>query len=275
MYGHKLAAAIRVSGKVLREDGDKVYLPFGSEYSVYLKNLDTVRVLVTVSIDGKDISNDTRQFIVSPGGTLELERFLPNGNIHAGNRFRFIERTSGIEEHRGIGIEDGIVRIEYQFEQKVYSTPRRYLSPIRSHSDSWHSKVSLNNSMSASAGLEEPRGLNGVAGIAGERCFGIASGMTQSYYHTDMPDFTETSAEPSGITAEGSVSEQKFNLVSGFPLQAEKYSLVLRLLGKTEAAVVTKPFTVKMKSSCHNCGHTIRGFSKFCPECGTGLEVVQ
>jgi len=43
MYKEQMVAAVKVGGKVLRENGETVVLPFGSEYSVYLKNLNTVR----------------------------------------------------------------------------------------------------------------------------------------------------------------------------------------------------------------------------------------
>ena len=38
MYLQKLAVAVKVNGKVLREVGDTVYIPFGSEYSILIKN---------------------------------------------------------------------------------------------------------------------------------------------------------------------------------------------------------------------------------------------
>ena len=40
MYHKKLVASIRTNGKILREFKDTVYLPFGSEYSILLKNLN-------------------------------------------------------------------------------------------------------------------------------------------------------------------------------------------------------------------------------------------
>ena len=55
MYESKLAAAIKVNGKVLREFKDTVYIPFASEYSILLKNLNTTRAVVNVFIDGEDI----------------------------------------------------------------------------------------------------------------------------------------------------------------------------------------------------------------------------
>ena len=54
MYESKLAAAVKVKGRVLREFKDTVKIPFGSEYSILLKNLNTARALINVFIDGEN-----------------------------------------------------------------------------------------------------------------------------------------------------------------------------------------------------------------------------
>jgi hypothetical protein len=56
MYSNKLVAAIKTGGKVLREFGDVVLIPFGTEYSILLKNKNSVRASVKIEIDGKDVS---------------------------------------------------------------------------------------------------------------------------------------------------------------------------------------------------------------------------
>ena len=55
MYNSKLVASIKANGKVLREFKDTVYIPFGSEYSILLKNLNTVRALINIYIDGDNV----------------------------------------------------------------------------------------------------------------------------------------------------------------------------------------------------------------------------
>lgn len=116
MYSNKLAVAIKTAGKVLREQGDKVYLPFGSEYSIFIKNLNSVRALVRVSLDGKSVT-DGEDLVVYGNTELNLERFLKSGNMNSGNRFKFIERSAKVEAHRGVEAEDGLLRIEFQFEK--------------------------------------------------------------------------------------------------------------------------------------------------------------
>jgi hypothetical protein len=124
MYHQKLVACVKVDGKILRESGDSVSIPFGSEYSILLKNLNTVRVQVKVSIDGTEATEGT-WLVIQPNSSVELERFIRNGNMNRGNRFKFIERTGKIEKHRGIGSDDGLIRIEYQTEkvQPIVNVP--------------------------------------------------------------------------------------------------------------------------------------------------------
>lgn len=129
MYSDKLAIAVKVNGKVLREFKDTAFVPFGYEYSLLIRNLNSVRCRVSISIDGKDIA-DGDSFIINANSSLEIERFLKNGNMRAGNRFKFIERTAGVEAHRGgAQVEDGIIRVEFEFEKE--------LAPYKQHYPVW------------------------------------------------------------------------------------------------------------------------------------------
>lgn len=121
MFANNVAAAIKAAGKILKEKNQTFYLPFGAEYSVYLKNLNSVRILAKVEIDGIDVGDGT-QFVIQPNSSFELERFLKNGNFNEGNKLKFIERTGKVEAHRGIQIEDGLIRIEFQ-KEKVTPKP--------------------------------------------------------------------------------------------------------------------------------------------------------
>jgi hypothetical protein len=115
MYNQKLVASIKANSKVLREFKDTVYIPFASEYSILLKNLNTTRAVVNVFIDGENVVPGG--LVIDPGRTVDLERWIKNGNLSEGNKFKFIERTTAIEDGpRGIKLEDGLIRVEYQFE---------------------------------------------------------------------------------------------------------------------------------------------------------------
>jgi len=250
MYNQKLAVAIKVNGKVLREHKDTVLIPFGSEYSILIKNLNTKRAIVKLNIDSKDMLSDG--LVINAGETVELERSIVNSNLTEGNRFKFIERTANIENHRGIGLEDGLVRLEFQFEkQPVY------------YQKQWHGS-----------------GYTGIRSMeirASSATTNLSAAVAQDSVHVGATcaDFVQQSYNDAGITVPGSVSNQKFSTVSSFPLEDEKHVMVLKLLGETaDNKIVTKPVTVKAKLKCSTCGRQNKATANFCVACGTSLQLV-
>lgn len=241
MYESKLAAAIKVDGKVLREFKDTVHIPFGSEYTILLKNLNTTRAVVNVFIDGNDMVPGG--LVLDPGREVDLERSVKNGNLTEGNRFKFIERTGSVEKHRGVGIEDGLVRIEFQFEQP----PR----PI-----TWN--TTNINAIYPQGGIL--RGVNDVH-------YGVTC-STASYDATSV-NSSHSLLNDVGITVPGSHSSQKFSTAYVGALESVKHSMVFKLFGGT----MPKPITVKHKPKCVTCGKQNKATSKFCQECGTALEI--
>jgi hypothetical protein len=268
MYNQKLAVALKSAGSVLREFGETVYIPFGSEYSVLIKNLNSVRALVKVEIDGVDVG-DGQKFVLNANSDVELERFIKNANLKNGNKFKFIERTANIEQHRGIGVGDGLVRVEFNFE-KVYA-PQPY----------W-----ANSGYLTFTGGNTGEKYRGIVGSTVNYCADVkASANIETFTSTTM-DFMDTdklskprsidrSVIDAGITVPGSVSDQKFQSVNSFPTETETHVIVLQLLGQTEDNVqVVKPVTVKAKPKCSTCGRTNKATAKFCTECGTSLTIV-
>jgi len=264
MYGNKLAAAIKVNGKVLREFKDAVYIPFGSEYSILVKNLNTVRALVNIYLDGEN---------VVPGGLvlnalqeIDLERWIKNGNMSEGNRFKFIERTSAIENGpRGIKLEDGLIRIEYNFEKiNVYPTNPFIGYQNSLYRDSYDNGLAYKKSIYATVNCDSTYASPTSATVSQNAS--IDSQMTNVSLRSLANDV--------GITVPGSKSEQKFQAASWFATETEKHGLVLRLLGETEDnKPVEKPVTVKHKPKCTSCGKVNKATNKCCSECGTNLTV--
>jgi len=126
-YKEQFVAEVKVNGKILRVRNDEVFLPFGSEYSLLLKNLNSKRASVKISIDGTDVL-DGNALVVGPNQTAELEGFLKGST--GKNKFRFIQKTKEIQEHRGDKIDDGIIRIEFAYEENnplfVYPDTKYY-----------------------------------------------------------------------------------------------------------------------------------------------------
>ena len=259
MYNQKLVASIKANGKVLREFKDTVYIPFASEYSILLKNLNTTRAVVNVFIDGENVVPGG--LVIDPGRTVDLERWIKNGNLSEGNKFKFIERTSAIEDGpRGIKLEDGLIRVEYQFE-----IPR----PIINISNTqWNTPVYGSGVM---------RGLSGSAGDVAWPAGSVTCSATLNSVSPQAFNVQASGASfknETGITVPGSKSTQSFQTVNVGALETQVHNIVLKLVGDLgDNKPVDKPVTVKHKPKCVTCGKQNRAHAKFCVECGTALEI--
>jgi hypothetical protein len=251
MYNQKLVASIKANRKVLREFKDTVYIPFASEYSILIKNLNTVRAVVNVFIDGENVVPGG--LVIDPGCEVDLERWVKNGNLSEGNKFKFIERTSAVEQHRGIKLEDGIVRIEYQFERPPIS-----VNTMPSYQ--WNSVL---------RGIQD-----GSIAASGSTGFPNSATYSSTSASLNSVNVSAQSFNDAGITVAGSKSTQSFTTTHVGALEAEKHSIVLKLLGETpDNKPVYEPVTVKAKPKCTTCGKQNKATAKFCSECGTALEI--
>lgn len=294
VYQNKLVACVKVDGKILREEKDFVSLPFGSEYSILVKNLNSVRAQVRVSIDGDDA---TGWIIIGSHDKVEFERFV-KGNLDQGNRFKFIERTKAIEDHRGIEAEDGLIRIEYAFEKKqpvVTETVHHhydqyhwspYYWPKRRWSDgcwgttTWQGQTrslgTITNTNTTNSFRATYPSTSGAIGQAQMAIGQAQMGAINCSATMDMSDsLVKCAAGPVndiGITVPGSISNQKFVTASGFETEQSDV-LVLRLRGFINEKKVEVAVTVD-KKVCPSCGKKEKNTSQFCPSCGTSLNVV-
>lgn len=265
MYQNKLVMAIKSNGKVLRENGDLVHLPFGSEFSILVKNLNNRRAKFKLHIDGTDVLDGT-EIIVNANSETEIKRFIRNGNMNEGNAFKFIERTQAIEDGpRGIKIEDGIVRAEFWFEQErpVYNTyyagdiftQERYTKGILRNGP-FYGTSGIGGSMVSSASATSARSLSNAV-----------TGQSASL-SADVP------TNDVGITVPGSKVEQSFTPVYGFVAESQSHVIVLRMAGKIGEVAISAPVTVKTSQKCTTCGKVNKATAKFCSDCGTALTLL-
>ena len=276
MYQSKLVASLKANGKILREFKDTVYIPFGSEYSFLIKNLHTQRAVVNIFIDGEDVVEGG--LVVDPSREVDLERYVKAGNLKAGNKFKFIERTSSIEDHRGVKLEDGLVRIEFQYEQPrpVVNIPDRSWTTTPSpwggvYASGASSSYNVNGVM-RSVDFSKGEFMKASAASATNATLQSMNISNTAQAHEGMA--TMDSYNDVGITVPGSKSTQSFQSVTMGIMETEKHSIVLKLLGETlDNKPVVKPVTVKAKPKCNTCGKMNKAHAKFCVECGTALEI--
>lgn len=280
MYNQKLVASLKANGKILREFKDTVYIPFGSEYSFLIKNLNTTRALVNIFIDGDNVIEGG--LVLNAGQEVDLERYVKNGNLNAGNKFKFIERTQAIEDGpRGIKLEDGLVRIEFQFE-KPYVPPvnRGWLTASggTNQNSIYPASFNVNGALRSVDFSQNGQVMAQAASAAVDKYCADNGIVNKSEVHDGMAtmdwmDMNQT-VNDVGITVPGSRSEQKFQTTFMGAMEAEKHTIVLKLLGETpNNKPVLAPVTVKAKQECDTCGHKNKATAKFCNKCGTSLEV--
>ena len=285
MYNQKLVASLKANGKILREFKDTVYCPFGAEYSILIKNLNTVRALVNVYIDGEN--QTPGGLVLNAHQEVDLQRSIKNGNLTEGNRFKFIERTGAVENHRGIKLEDGIVRIEYQFEiprpiiniaDTSWQNDKhkfRYTGSTGDYYDYNQTKTYNINGMLRSVDYSAGESMKASATSATAEYFATNNISVQSCVHDGMATMDSyVPKNESGITVPGSKSDQKFQTAYIGALDPQTHSIVLKILGETpDNEPVRKPVTTKHKPKCVTCGKQNKATAKFCTECGTALEI--
>ena len=249
VYKNCFVAEVKCNGKILRVIDEAVNLPFGSNYSLLLKNLNSKRVSVKISIDGEDVL-DGSTLIISANSEMELEGFLKN--TVAKNKFKFIQKTKEIQEYRGDKIDDGFIRIEFAYEKQHsvsfmsgWVTYKQY-EPIvyYDYASEKHYFPKIENS----------------------------ANYVRSCSFNSLSDGS-TAKQDEGITVKGEEINQQFqNTYVGNLEPAEV--LIIKLRGyKPTGEKIEKPITVKTKITCKTCGKKSRSNVKYCSNCGTFLEI--
>ncbi len=253
VYVNKFVAVLKSNGKILRENEGIVSLPFNSEYSLLLKNLESRRVCVNITIDGRDVLYGNR-LVIDPNSEKELLGFLQGTQVK--HSFKFIQKTSNIQEYRGDKIDDGIVRIEFSFEK-----------PIKSHGV-YRGRTTIHEKKIPNY---HPPLLGGDHDNYFRQYSVPIYAQNISYdgnYHNQQEPLKDE-----GITVEGSRIDQSFNYTTIGKLEESKV-IILRMKGITKSgSSVSKPMTIHTKLTCQTCGRKSKSNSKFCAECGTNLEI--
>lgn len=289
MYDNKLVLAVKVNGKVLREIGETVMVPFGAEYTLHFKNLNSLRALVRVSVDGQDAPRTS--LIVPANGTADLERWLVAGKMDEGHRFRFIERTQKIEDGpRGIQAEDGLIRVEFEFERQparieTEVIKRTYIEDYWGQCRPFYRELwcggpgigtssVFTNAIGAPTAAANPYSTQTTYSSTAAGAFRGVKAASLSAEPQQVFNSSAAVKSDVGITVPGSVSDQKFSTGQWFPTDGQKHVMVLKLAGRVGEEPVAEPVTVKTRIECPTCGTKSKPGVKFCPECGTSLSIL-
>lgn len=252
MYKNNFVAVIKHRGKILREVDGEVSLPFGSQYSILLKNESPRRVLVTLEVDGENVLVG-RDLILEGDTSQEIKGFMRDMSVT--NRFKFIYKTKEISDYRGDRVEDGRVRIIYVFEIEKEEPIR-----IANKLDTYPKSLPYPDPW-----VDHYIGTKFKSGVS-NMPISCSTDFTNMYVQEPSPD--------EGITVKGSKITQNYQYGDIDELERKSYVITLRLKGKIKRSkkIVTKPLTVKTKLQCSTCGRRSKSSATFCSNCGTYLR---
>jgi hypothetical protein len=253
MFHKGVAVAVLVNGKVAQDIDQIVRLPFGTEYSLRIKNTHSTPAVVSVSIDGNDVLNG-KKLRIAEDNLIDLERHFRDDESK-GPRFKFIQMTEQIANHRGRKVDDGVVRVRWQYEKPLewtYTyTDYRYYPPypwIYVTPPQWSGKIYCSDNIK-----QPPTGGTGTTNAT----------SASSCYCTST----------NGFTTKGSESHQQFLDVCGGELASEVYEISFQIVGESAGKKVTEVITTRARRECEVCGTTNEPRAKFCNQCGTVLTV--
>lgn len=271
VYSHKFVCSLKVNGQILRDEhsglGEAVVrMPFSSEYTILLKNLESRDAVAKLTIDGKNVFSDGSKVIVPANQSVELEGWADGSEGHSA--FRFIQKTEKIQQHRGDNIDDGILRCEFQYVKRPNLK---------------HSILPYWPDCPKPYGRDRRRGLFGGShdffDVGGQYVTKGGDGTSNSINASCLSNSPESYApqEDEGITVEGTDISQSFNREHVGPLELHREVIIIRITGydytvESKPTPVSVPVTVKTKKTCPNCGTKHKWDSKFCSECSTKLR---
>ena len=292
-YKDNFVVEVKCNGKILRVKNDSVYLPFGSEYSLLLKNLNSRRASIRIHIDDQDVL-DYSSLILEANSSTELEGFL-SGTI-AKNKFKFIQKTKQVQDYRGDKLGDGLIRVEFAFEKPKPET-RQIITEKHEHHHHhydyyhwWPSWATFNSSLkndfgSGTSGSGDASGdsvtysssmdsniqMSNTGGAGGQQLNGEVRACFSNVVQDSLG--VESLGQPlddEGITVKGSDCYQQFRYGSIGELEQSKV-ITISLKGFQVDSPVQEPVTVRTRFVCSSCGKRSRSSFTFCPDCGTRL----
>lgn len=254
MFNKDFVVAIKVDGKVMREFGNEVKIPFGKTYSIFLKNLSSRDAVANVKVDG--ILATPRGIIVRANSSTELRGYI-RGEILM-NAFKFIRMTDEIEEYRGCKEDDGIIAVDYRF----------VVNPVRITSVPPNKWVYVKTTTWQDPCINVYRPPTYTSGYHGGGTYTSCSFQN----HSDVQNNNFYSEKnDNGITVDGyEINEHVQESSIGY-LEDEIHTISLRLSGYENEQKIDKPIAVQDKKTCKTCGQKNSYSYLYCPRCGTHL----
>jgi len=264
-YDSQFVIAILHNGHPVREINGTASVPFNSEYKIRLKNKHSyLRAKARVWVDGRKASN-RGDFILKPGETMDLERFLDN-DMNSGNKFKFVP-LSDRKVNDPTDPSNGIIKVEFYRETDFVggitidgSKPWKPI-PVKPWDGKTNGDITWQNNTI-------PCTFTSGGGGTTSCSTNVNYVQTSNFVHDVHPV-----ADDAGATVEGSISGQTFVYVDDFSTEFFAVTLTLKLKGISEPQVSSNEYYSKGSKKkirfCAHCGRRRpRMADKFCPRCG-------
>ena len=265
MFMDNFIVVIKHKGKILRDINGVVRLPFGSEYSILLKNKDSRTAVANIEIDGEDVMGG-HQYIVPGNSSRELKGFLKG--LEATHKFRFIEKTKEIFKFRGDRIDDGVIRVEFKYEKNIWDQTPWVVYPTF---------PSYPKCPRYGSGEYTYDSSDGVGSLNVKTTFTSSfGGHTQQISNIDCCNYVSAPKLDEGITVKGTKANQNFQYGSVGTLESQSHVIIIRLKGtlkhKGQVKKIKRPVLTKTRVQCQVCGRKWKSHLKFCGNCSAALD---
>ena len=133
MYSNKFVLSVICDGQIVKElDNGQVNIPFGSEYTLRLRNRNNRRALAKISIDGENVSGGG--IIIAANSFVDIER-----SVDVARKFKFVALDSAEAQDYGKNGPNpnktkGTITVDFalEYERPIFWTP----SPgVQTHRD--------------------------------------------------------------------------------------------------------------------------------------------
>lgn len=231
-----------------------INLPFNAEYKIRLKNKQkNLRAKAKVFIDGRKVSN-LGDFILQPGQTLDLERFLDE-SLSKGSRFKFVPLSDG-RVADPTSEDNGIVKVEFYREEAPPVVSWTWGQPLYPpNPNPWHAPkkggfdITWTNETSST--YIQPMSYCSNTNLVGS----VSRGNS-------LP----------GATVEGGISNQKFAVGDDFQTDMFPTVLEIKISGLEK---LSSPGSVERTKErfCSSCGkRRSKLHDKYCSRCGSRFD---
>jgi len=201
---------------------------------------------------------------MGPLETHELQGFFRGTTVK--NKFKFIRKTSEIQEHRGDHVDDGILRVEFAFEKPKPDPEITKIIKEEHHHYHYHGGPYDQNVIYRGTPWYSTTDVKfGQKFTHNVACDQVGVQSMSSNLNAPLSD--------EGITVKGSVTNIEYRYGAIGELEDSSVIIItLKGMQQSSGVVVQDPITVKSKVTCSSCGRKWKTTFKYCPNCGTYLE---